>query len=133
MNPAVMMLVNPLVMIPPDVEETSMLDPFSTRIPDSFLSGSSLPLLHHLLAPSRINTPMANNHIRLLLGMWLELASARSSGLGECDQSIHEATRSAYVDILDGLAISVANTRYGKVSDDLVKGSNLVSKDVGID
>ena len=56
-KPAVMILLELLVIIPPEVEAISMLDPFSTRISDSFLSGSSLPLLHHLLAPGRINTP----------------------------------------------------------------------------
>lgn len=42
-----------------------------------------------------------------------------------------EATRSAYVDILDGVAISVANRGYGEDSDDLVKRSNLVLKVAG--
>ena len=64
-KPAVMMLTKFLVVMPPDVEQMSMLGTFSPRISDGLLSGSSVPLLECLLASNRINTPYVPGKLSL--------------------------------------------------------------------
>ena len=82
-----------------------MLDRVLTPISDNFWSGSRVLPLDHLLAPNPINTSCIPGHITIsgsLASMWLNPASARSSGFEDVrGQSANDARRWEHTHILD--------------------------------